>query len=83
MNVIWSLIQKHTCYQIIFLAILRSLHVLKESLGRWRVDARCYQDVYVNSFFPRTARPWNYLPIEGLTLPMILVALSLELTDIF
>ena len=30
-NVIWSLIQKHTCfqnYQIIFLAILGSLHVL-------------------------------------------------------
>ena len=26
--------------------------------------ARCYKDVYVNSFFPRTARPWNSLPIE-------------------
>ena len=26
--------------------------------------SRCYSDVYVNSFFPRTARPWNYLPIE-------------------
>ena len=25
---------------------------------------RCYKDVYVNSFFPRTARLWNYLPIE-------------------
>ena len=25
---------------------------------------RCYKDVYVNSFFPRTARFWNYLPIE-------------------
>ena len=25
---------------------------------------RCYKDVYVNSFFPRTARPWNSLPIE-------------------
>ena len=25
---------------------------------------RCYQDVYVNSFFPRTARLWNSLPIE-------------------
>ena len=24
---------------------------------------RCYKDVYVNSFFPRTARLWNYLPI--------------------
>ena len=25
---------------------------------------RCYKDVYVNSFFPRTARLWNYVPIE-------------------
>ena len=23
---------------------------------------RCYNDVYVNSFFPHTARPWNSLP---------------------
>ena len=25
---------------------------------------RGYKDVYVNSFFPRTARLWNSLPIE-------------------
>ena len=25
---------------------------------------RCYKDVYVNSFFPRIARLWNFLPIE-------------------
>ena len=25
---------------------------------------RCYKDVYVNSFFPHTAKLWNYLPIE-------------------
>ena len=25
---------------------------------------RCYKDVFVNSFFPRTARLWNSLPIE-------------------
>ena len=25
---------------------------------------RCYKDVYVNSFFPGTARLWNSLPIE-------------------
>ena len=25
---------------------------------------RCYKDVYVNSFFPSTARLWNSLPIE-------------------
>ena len=29
---------------------------------------RCYKDVYVNSFFPRTARPWNSLPIECIPL---------------
>ena len=25
---------------------------------------RCYKDVYVNSFFPRAARLWNFLPVE-------------------
>ena len=25
---------------------------------------RYYKDVYVNSFFPHTARFWNYLPLE-------------------
>ena len=25
---------------------------------------RCYKDVYVNSFFPRTVKLWNSLPIE-------------------
>ena len=25
---------------------------------------RCYKDVYVNNFFPRTAKLWNSLPIE-------------------
>ena len=25
---------------------------------------RCYKDIYVNSFFRRTARLWNYPPIE-------------------
>ena len=27
---------------------------------------RCYKDVYVNSFFPRTARLWNTLPLSFL-----------------
>ena len=35
---------------------------------------RCYKDVYVNSFFPRTARFWNSLSIECFSWPMILVA---------
>ena len=26
--------------------------------------SRCYKDVYVNSFFPRSARLWNSLPVE-------------------
>ena len=25
---------------------------------------RCYKDVYVNNFFPRTARLWNSLSVE-------------------
>ena len=29
---------------------------------------RCYKEVYVNSFFPRTARLWNSLLIECFTL---------------
>ena len=29
---------------------------------------RCYKDVYVNSFFPRTARSRNSLPTKHLTL---------------
>ena len=28
----------------------------------------CCKDVYANSFFPRTVRPWNSLPIECFTL---------------
>ena len=29
---------------------------------------RCYKDVYVSSFFPRTARLWNSLPVECFSL---------------
>ena len=32
---------------------------------------RCYKDVYVDSFFPRTARLWYFLPIE--CFPLILI----------
>ena len=28
------------------------------------IISRCYKDVYVNSFFPRTTRLWNSVPIE-------------------
>ena len=44
---------------------------------------RCCKDVYVNSFFPRTARLWNSLPIEYFPLTYELSGLSPELTDIF
>ena len=29
---------------------------------------RCCKDVYINSFFPHTARLWNSLPVECFTL---------------
>ena len=29
---------------------------------------RCYKNVFVNNFFPRTARLWNSLPIECFSL---------------
>ena len=29
------------------------------------ITPRCYKDVYVNNFFPRTARLWNSLSIES------------------
>ena len=44
---------------------------------------RCYKDVYVNSFYPRTAKLWNSLLIECFPLTYVLKALSLELTNIF
>ena len=44
---------------------------------------RCYKEVYVNSFFPCTAS-LGILCLQNASLwPMILVVLSLELTDIF
>ena len=44
---------------------------------------KCYKDVYINSFFPRTAWLWNSVLIECFPFSIILVALSLKLTDIF
>ena len=38
----------------------------------------CYEDVNVNSFFPCTARPWNFLPAECFPLSYHLNSLSLE-----
>ena len=35
---------------------------------------RCYKDVYVNSFFPWTAKLWDSLPIECFSLTYNLVA---------
>ena len=33
--------------------------------------AICYKNVYVSSFFHRTTRPWNSLPIEYFPMPKI------------
>lgn len=38
--------------------------------------SRCYKDVYVISFLPRTARLWNFLPTECFTLTSDLHGLS-------
>ena len=35
---------------------------------------QCYKDVYVNSFFPRTTRLWNSLPIECFPLTYNLIS---------
>ena len=45
--------------------------------------SRCYKDFYVYTFFPRTARLWNSLPIECVPFTYDLSGLSLELIDIF
>ena len=44
---------------------------------------RCYKDVYVNSFFPCSARLQSFLPIKFFPSTYIYVVLGLELTDIF
>ena len=44
---------------------------------------RCCKDVYVNNFFPGTARSWNSLPRECFPLTYNLNGLSLGLTDIY
>ena len=42
----------------------RSTRYSHRSHGFSVTISRCYKDVYVNSFFPHTARLWNYLPME-------------------
>ena len=44
-------------------ADLAQLNSVPFSRGR-STDLKCYKDVYVNSFLPRTARLWNSLSIE-------------------
>ena len=44
---------------------------------------RCYKDVYTNSFFPRTARLYNFLPAEYFSLTYNLNSFCLELIDTF
>ena len=40
------------------------LVILMDCMIFFATIPRCYKDVYVNSFFPQTARLWNSLPIE-------------------
>ena len=44
---------------------------------------RCYKDVYVNSFFPHTARLWNSLPIERFPLTYDLGGFKSRINIIF
>ena len=44
---------------------------------------RCYKDIYVNSFFPCTIKLWKLCLQNAFLWPMIFVALSPELSDIF
>ena len=44
---------------------------------------RCYEDVYVNNFFPPTARLWNSLPMECFPLNYDLNDFKLGLRDTF
>ena len=58
------------------LAKLVSLYFSRERSSRYSdrlhdfsvTIPRRYKDVYVTSFFPRIARPWNSLPIESFPL---------------
>ena len=61
----------------------RSTHY-SHSLNDFSVTIpRCYKDVYVNSFFPRTARLKNSLPIESFPLTYDLNDFKSRITDIF
>ena len=42
---------------------------------------RCYKDVYVNSFFSRTIRFWNFLPIKCFPLNFHLNGFKSRITD--
>ena len=50
----------------------RSTHYSDRLLDFSVTISRCYKDVYVNSFFPCTARLWNSLPIECFPLTYVL-----------
>ena len=58
---------------------LRSIHYSDRLPDFFVTIPRFHKDVYVNSFFPRTARLWNSLPAECFLWPIISMALSLEL----
>ena len=43
---------------------------------------RCYSDIYVNSFCPRTATLWNYLPTEYFPLTYNLNGINRDLLSV-
>ena len=45
--------------------------------------SRCYKDVYANSFFSRTTRLWNSLPIECFSLSYDLNGFKSRMNSIF
>ena len=58
--------QRHELAQLVPLSYSRGRSTrYSDRLQHFSVSIpRSYKDVYVNSFFPRTARFWNPLPIE-------------------
>ena len=73
----WSLVYRYYFGRCLFeLAQLLPLRFSQGSSTRYSerlhdfsvTISRCYRDVCANSFFPRTARLWNSLPIESFPL---------------
>ena len=60
-------LKKRICV-IVVPSLTTSLEPLAHLRGFSVTIPRCYMDVYVNNFFPRTARVWNSASIESFPL---------------